>query len=285
MNILSIDSTTGNLSVAVSKDEKMLSKEMDRSGAKHMVRVMGLVDRALSRAGLSIADIDIFGVNLGPGDFTGTRIGVSVIKILSWLEGKVAYGVDSLDVLALGMGIKNISFIARCLSKDTPALVMPCLDVRKGEVYFAFYSIGPKARAERKYIAEIEFKRSTYVIRRKGKRFLVPGKNLNDFLVGLFSGKVLKIPEAKSIYRSPVITIGGSCCQSYKKIMDEIVGQNKNFYLDRKSIYPEAEYLNLCSYFNKLREAEAQNLVPVYIREFVPFGRRKETAIRIKRTI
>lgn len=276
MNILSIDSTTRNLSVAVSKDEKLLSQETDRSGAKHMVRVMGLVDRALSRAGLSLADINTFGVNLGPGDFTGTRIGVSVIKILSWLEGKAAYGINSLDVFALGIGVKNIGFMARCLSKDTPSLIMPCLDVRKGEVYFAFYTISPKTGTKRKYIAEIEFKRRAYVIRREGKRFLVPIKDLKGFLEGLFSGKALKIPEAKTVHHSPVITIGGSCCQSYNKILEEIIRQNKNFYLDKKSIYPKAEYLNLCSYFNKLKEAETKNLVPVYIREFVPFGRHRK---------
>jgi tRNA threonylcarbamoyl adenosine modification protein YeaZ len=280
MNILSIDSTTRNLNVAVSRDEKLLSQEMDRSGTKHMVRVIGLVDRALSRAGLSLADIDTFGVNLGPGDFTGTRIGVSVIKILSWMEGKDAFGINSLDAFALSIGIKNIGFVTRCLSRNTPALIMPCLDVRKGEVYFSFYSISPGAGGKRKYIAEIKVKKRTYFIRREGTRFLLPGRSLKDFLKGLFAGKVLKIPETKDVYRSPVIIIGGSCCEGYKKILLEIIRQKKGFYLDRKNIYPQAEYLNVCAYFNKIREVETQNLVPVYIREFVPFGKRKKTAVR-----
>jgi tRNA threonylcarbamoyl adenosine modification protein YeaZ len=281
MNILSIDSTSRNLSVAVSRDEKLLSQEAGRDGTKHMVRVMGLVDRALSRAGLSLADIDTFGVNLGPGDFTGTRIGVSVIKILSWLSGKAAYGINSLDTFALGIAVKNIGFVVRCLSKDTPALIMPCLDVRKGEVYFAFYSIGPEAGARCKYIAEIKFKRRTYVIRKEGERFLVPGKSLKGFLEGLFSGEVLKIPKAKERYRNPAVIVGGGCCESYKNVLEEIISHNRNFYLDRKNIYPKAEYLNICSYFNKRRNAETQNLVPVYIREFIPFGKRGKKAGRI----
>jgi tRNA threonylcarbamoyl adenosine modification protein YeaZ len=278
MNILSIDSSTRNLSVAVSRDERLLSQEVEHGGMKYMVRIMGLVDRALYRAGLSLADIDAFGVNLGPGDFTGTRIGVSIIKTLSWLEGKAAYGINSLDAFALCIGIKNIGFVIRCLSKNTTALIMPCLDVRKGEVYFAFYSIESGAGGKSKYMAEIKAKRRTYVIRRESERFLVPGKSLKGFLEGLFAGEVLKIPEAKEGYYSPVIIIGGSCCESYKKTLEEIMRQNKSFYLDSKNIYPQAEYLNICVYFNKVRKVEAPNLVPVYIREFVPFGRQEKSS-------
>jgi tRNA threonylcarbamoyl adenosine modification protein YeaZ len=278
MNILSIDSSTRNLSVAVSRGEKLLSQEVDRGGTKHMARVMGMIDRALFRAGLSLIDVDAFGVNLGPGDFTGTRIGVSVIKILSWMEGKDAFGINSLDAFALGIGIKNIGFVTRCLSRNIPALIMPCLDVRKGEVYFSFYSISPGAGGKREYIAEIKVKKRTYFIRRESGRFLLPGKSLKDFLEGLFTGKVLKMPETKSIYNSPAIIIGGNCCQSYKKILGEIIKQKKGFYLDRKNIYPQAEYLNVCAYFNKIREVETQNLVPVYIREFVPFEKQEKNS-------
>jgi len=278
MNILSIDSSTKNLGVAVSRDEKLLSEAVDRSGMKHMVRVMGLLDSVLSKAGLSLGDIDAFSVNLGPGDFTGTRIGVSVIKMLSWLEGKPAFGINSLDAFALGIGIKNISLIIRFLSRNIPVLIMPCLDVRKGEVYFAFYSIGTGACGERKYVAKIKVKKRTYVIRREGKRFLVPGESLKDFLEGLFTGEVLKIPEAKDEYHSPVMIIGGSCWEGYGKILGDIIRQNKGFYLDRKNIYPQAGYLNICAYFNKIREVEPKNLVPVYIREFVPFGRQKKNS-------
>ena len=86
MNILSVDSSTRKLSVAVSRNEELLSEAVDHTSMKHMVIIMGLLDRALFKAKLTLGDIDAFGVNIGPGDFTGTRVGVSVIKILSWLE-------------------------------------------------------------------------------------------------------------------------------------------------------------------------------------------------------
>lgn len=272
MNILSIDSSTGKLSVAVSRDEKLLSEAFNYSSMKHMVMVMDLLDRALSKARLTLGDIDAFGVNLGPGDFTGTRVGVSVIKILSWLEGKPAFGVDSLGIFALGIGLKNINLVIRCVNKNTQILLMPCLDVRRGEVYFAFYSIKPESNGDNKYMAKIRTRGNTYIVGRVGKSFLVPGGNLKDTLDRLFTDGILKIPESEGEYESPGIIIGGSCCESYRKVLRDIIRQNKDFYLDRKNTYPKARYLNICVYFNKVRGVKTKNLVPVYIREFVPFG-------------
>lgn len=272
MNILSIDSSTKKLSIAVSRDEKLLSEAVNYSSMKHMVMVMDLLDRALSKARLTLGDIDAFGVNLGPGDFTGTRVGVSIIKILSWLEEKPAFGMDSMDVFALGIGLKNINLIIRCVNKNTQVLLMPCLDVRRGEVYFAFYSIKPESNSNNKYMAKIRVRGSTYVIGREGKSFLVLGRDLKDILDRLFTGEILKIPESEGEYESPGIIIGGSCCESYRKVLGDIIRKNKGFYLDRKNIYPKAEYLNICTYINKVRGVKTKNLVPVYIREFVPFG-------------
>ena len=272
MNILSIDSSTRKLSVAVSGDEKLLFEVVEHSRMKHVVKIIVLLDKALSKAGLALGDIDVFGVNLGPGDFTGTRVGVSMIKILSWLEGKPAYGIDSLDVFALGIGLKNINPVIRRINKNTPVLLMPCLDVRRGEVYFAFYTIKPEVNGENKYIAKIRVRGKTYAIERVGKNFLVPGSGLKGFLDEVFPGEILKIPESKDEYASPWIIIGGNCSESYRKVLGDIIRQNKDFYLDRKNVYPEAEYLNIYVYFNKIREGKTKNLVPVYIRDFVPFG-------------
>jgi len=270
MNILSVDSSTRKLSVAVSRNEELLSEAVDHTSMKHMVIIMGLLDRALFKAKLTLGDIDAFGVNIGPGDFTGTRVGVSVIKILSWLEGKPAFGVDSLDAYAVGIGLKNINFIIRCVNKNTQVLLTPCLDVRKGEVYFAFYSVTLEADDE--YTAKISASGKTYIISREGKSFLISSKDLKDTLDRLFTGGVLKIPESENKYSNPKILIGGNCFESYKKIMGDIIRGDKSFYPDRKNIYPQAGYLNICVYFNQVRGIKTKNLVPVYIREFAPFG-------------
>ncbi len=278
MNILSIDSSTKKLSVAVSSNDRLLSEVTGNGGMNHMVNIMGLLDRALSKSKLTLKGIDIFGVNTGPGDFTGTRIGVSVIKILSWLEGKPAYGINSLDAVALGIGLKNSGFIAKALRRNSSVMVMPCMDVRREEVYFAFYNITTREPDDKDaYLARIGSGRRSgrmcYFIKKTGKNFLTRYDNLKNLLNNLTENEILKVPGSPFEYKNPEILIGGNCYLSYGKILSGIVKQGKIFSLDKKTACPQAGYLNICAYFNALRKVEAGNLVPVYVREFIPFGR------------
>jgi tRNA threonylcarbamoyladenosine biosynthesis protein TsaB len=73
-----------------------------------------------------MGDLDGWAISLGPGSFTGLRIGVSTVKGLAFATRKPVVGASTLDVLA-----SQIS--------PTPYLICPILDARKGEVYTAFY--------------------------------------------------------------------------------------------------------------------------------------------------
>lgn len=271
LNILGIDSSTGKLSVAVSQNERLLSEISDHKSAGHMVNMMDLLDMALRRAKLTLKDIDIFGVNLGPGDFTGTRIGISIVKILSWVEGKPAFGINSLDIFALGISLENSNFIARSIKKDIPVLVMPCLDVRRGEVYFAFYNITSGNNNEGKYLAKIETGDRHYFINKVGENFLMHHDSLKDSLNKLTENGILKISGSMDEYKNPKVLIGGNCCVGYGKILSDVIRRNNIFNLNKKTSYPLARCLNICAYFNAMG-GETGNLIPVYIREFVPFG-------------
>ena len=284
-NILGIDSSTGRLSVAVNRNEELLSEVTDNDSMKHMVNIMGLLDGTLRKAKLTLRDIDVFGVNLGPGDFTGTRIGISVIKILAWLEGKPSFGINSLDVFAVGIIHENKKFISQCLKKDIPVLVMPCLDVRKSEVYFAFYDINAeinngrreKEGEERKrFLAGIEIAGRRYVINKVWENFLVHNNELKGFLNKIMANGILNIPGSREEYKNPKVLIGGDCFSSYGKTLSDAARQNNIFRLDKKTMYPRARYLNICTYFNSEKGMKGGNLIPVYVREFMPFGGMKK---------
>lgn len=285
-NILGIDSSTGKLSVAVSRNEMLLSEMTDCDSMKHMVNIMDLLDRTLRKAKLTIKEIDIFGVNLGPGDFTGTRIGISVIKTLAWMERKPSFGINSLDVFAVGISLGNEKFISQCLNKDISVLVMPCLDVRKAEVYFSFYEITAgtgnvikeKKGAERKSRIGIEIRDRRYIINKVGENFLMHNTGLKGFLNKMAANGILNIPGSKDGYKNPVVLIGGNCFSSYRNTISDAVRHNNIFKLDKKTAYPSAGYLNICAYSNAEREAESGNLIPVYVRDFVPFGGRADNA-------
>ncbi|MDD5622508.1 MAG: tRNA (adenosine(37)-N6)-threonylcarbamoyltransferase complex dimerization subunit type 1 TsaB [Actinomycetota bacterium] len=269
-NILGIDSSTGRLSIAVSRNEKLLSEMTDCDSMKHMVNIMGLLDRTLRKAKLTIGDIDVFGVNLGPGDFTGTRIGISVIKTLAWLERKPSFGINSLDIYAVGISRENEKFISRYPGRDVPALVMPCLDVRKSEVYFSFYEI--TAEADKKHPSGIEIGDRSYIINKVGGNFLVKNTELKGFLNGMTVKGILNIPGGIDGYKNSKVLIGGNCFSSYGKTISDAASQNNIFQLDKKTTYPRARYLNICTYLKAARKVESGNLIPVYVREFVPFG-------------
>lgn len=271
MNILSIDSSTRHLSVAAGRDSRLLSEMVRKTGTGHMVGVMGMLDRVLAGAGLNLKDIDVFGVNAGPGDFTGTRIGISIIKTLSMLECKPSYGINSLDAFAAGMVLENINFIQNSLNKNIPVVVMPCLDVRRGEIYFAFYSITPKTGSNNCYIAGLELKRGSILIKRQGKSFLTGYNNITDFLKKSVKNKIFKAPGCSSEFINPKIIIGGNCYPAYRETLINIIRRDKIFMLDKKTVYPRARYLNLCVYYKAVRKVKTKNLVPVYVREFIPF--------------
>jgi tRNA threonylcarbamoyladenosine biosynthesis protein TsaB len=126
MKILAVDTATKSCSVAII-DAGSLSAELttlrDQTHSKHL---MELIHKGLGMSGISVAEIDGLAVTIGPGSFTGLRIGVSTIKGLAHALDKPVVGISSLDVLAW-----------QCA--DRSYLICPMLDARKGEVYSAMY--------------------------------------------------------------------------------------------------------------------------------------------------
>lgn len=107
MNLLAVDSSTKNLSLAVAKDDKVLASQ---NAVLHKVlssSIMPRIDRILKKAKVPLKKIDGFVVGLGPGSFTSLRVGLSTVKALSLATGKPVVGLSSLDAIALGAKTKN----------------------------------------------------------------------------------------------------------------------------------------------------------------------------------
>ncbi|HSQ78783.1 MAG TPA: tRNA (adenosine(37)-N6)-threonylcarbamoyltransferase complex dimerization subunit type 1 TsaB, partial [Nitrospirota bacterium] len=101
----------------------------------HSERLMSTVDRVLKDTGIAIADFGGFAVAIGPGSFTGLRIGLSTVKGLALATGKPVAAVPTLRALAW-----NIPYAAYP--------VCPMLDARKNEVYAALYTFDGAAFAQ-----------------------------------------------------------------------------------------------------------------------------------------
>lgn len=103
MKILSIETSAKRCAVALTEDENLIKEEIIEDENTHSVKLMPLVDKLLKENNTSINDIDLFACDIGPGSFTGIRIGVSTIKAFLDVTNKKAVGVSSLEILAEGL--------------------------------------------------------------------------------------------------------------------------------------------------------------------------------------
>ncbi len=92
-------------------------------------RLLGEMDSLLRNNGLTLGDLTAFAVGLGPGSFTGVRVGVTTAKTLAQVTGKPLVGISSLDAYAAGWA-------------GSEQAVVPILPSRRGEVYAAVYRNG-----------------------------------------------------------------------------------------------------------------------------------------------
>jgi len=129
MKVLGIDTSTSCGSIGLIDDGEVISDYLLNISVTHSERLLGAIEFVLREARCPIGEIDGWAVSLGPGSFTGLRIGVSTVKGLAFATEKPVAGVSTLDVLA--------SQIA-----PTSYLICPILDARKQEVYTAFYRYG-----------------------------------------------------------------------------------------------------------------------------------------------
>ncbi len=131
MKVLGIDTSTSCGSVGLIDDESILSEYLLNIPVTHSERLLGTIELILKEARFALEDLDGWAISLGPGSFTGLRIGVSTVKGLALATQKPVAGVSTLDVLAYQIS-------------STPYLICPILDAKKGEVYTAFYRYGER---------------------------------------------------------------------------------------------------------------------------------------------
>lgn len=99
MNYLAIDTSRSSLTVVVGGKNKAV-KFLPDCALTHSVVLMGEIENALAEAEIDKKDIDVFACAVGPGSFTGIRIGVATVKALAYALGKKVLGVTSFDSLA-----------------------------------------------------------------------------------------------------------------------------------------------------------------------------------------
>lgn len=281
MYYLCIDSTTKKLTVNLSRDGKMISGVSDGKDLKHMEKIMTHIDHVIRESRIDIGSIDVLGINTGPGDFTGTRIGISIIKTLSWVLDRPAYGISALDVFVLGIAHSNARYIYKTLRSGIPVIIVPCLDVRKEELYCSFYEIatekiqtGDEKKDRYRPISEIEIGDRNYTVINISGNHLIQKDSFNKKMSGLFKNGCFYLPDGgDSEYKDMRAILGGNCVHSYKETLSAFANSDRRIILDKKNMEPAGSSLNECIDFLVKVGKKPQRINPVYVREFVPFGK------------
>lgn len=126
MYILGIETATKTGSVAIVSDNGVVASYTLNLDTTHSERLMATIDRVLADTGLTVSRMDAFAVSVGPGSFTGLRIGIATVKGLVLATGKPIAAVPTLLALA-----RNLPYAAHP--------VCPILEARKNEFYAALY--------------------------------------------------------------------------------------------------------------------------------------------------
>ena len=126
MKILAIDTSTKYLSVAVNEDCETLAGVEIRDELKHLDLLIPTIDKTLKKCYLNLKDVDAIALSIGPGSFTGLRIGVATCKGINMALGIPIVAVPTLDVIAYNF-----------LKEDD--VLAPFIDAKKEKVYTSLY--------------------------------------------------------------------------------------------------------------------------------------------------
>ncbi len=127
MKLLSIDSSAKAASVALTENGRLISQFFQASALTHSRTLLKMAEDMLSDLEMKVSDVDCVAVSIGPGSFTGIRIGVAAAKGLCWGGDKPCIGVSTLEAMA------------HQLRDRKDAVIAAAMDARRGEIYNACF--------------------------------------------------------------------------------------------------------------------------------------------------
>jgi len=267
MQILAVESSTKHLSVSLSKDGCQAGSALLKSGQGFMSNIINVIDTVLKKSRIQLESVDFFAANTGPGDFTGTRIGLSIVKTLALVLNKPVFAVTCPDVYAASILENNAARINAGLLKSGSALAVPVIDVKRNELFFSVYEAGFGQYSES--VASSPVKGASLYIRKLTDNYLVECDGFISKLEEvLLAGSLIMSDPAKT-----AIYCGGTAFDYYGHLAADLKKSGYNFIINRKTIFPHADYINRCAAYRAGRKDTAgdKNIMPVYVREFVPF--------------
>lgn len=143
-NLLALDTTFAACSVALSLDEGCGAASRrhwrhEEMATGHAERLMPMIDDVMAEATVGFSELDAIAVTVGPGSFTGTRVGIAAARGLALAAGLPIYGASSLALIAEAAFKKIDQF------DEAADVLMVCVDARRDQIYYQEFN-GPGKR-------------------------------------------------------------------------------------------------------------------------------------------
>jgi tRNA threonylcarbamoyladenosine biosynthesis protein TsaB len=214
MLTLAFDTSSRTAAVAVLHDDTIIYDSIINTGLNHSELLMPEIDYALRQVRIKISDINLFACTLGPGSFTGLRVGVSTLKGLMLATGTPAAGVSSLAAVVLNLG-------------TTSKLICSMIDAGRGQVYVAYFRYNDKNILQK--ISEETAVNPKEIINNTDKNTLFVGDG------------VIKYAEIIKNIKSPEVSIASDSQHYIRASAVGILGRKKfaeNDLLDASTLVP-----------------------------------------------
>ncbi|NCA67020.1 MAG: tRNA (adenosine(37)-N6)-threonylcarbamoyltransferase complex dimerization subunit type 1 TsaB [Clostridia bacterium] len=188
MKTLCVDTTSDNMAVAVTTDDSIFTALNREGRGSTSANIISCIDSALNNASLRLKDMDYIGAVVGPGSFTGIRIGISVINAFH---------------LALNIPLISIS-VFDVLSADFEANALCIIDARHSCYYGAQYNCGQLSEQREYTLDEVAAFKGSVIVRGKYKN-LEGFDNIISLDDAAYSDKLARVMLKKSKEKATVI--------------------------------------------------------------------------------
>lgn len=189
MYVLGIDTATLVCSAAIAEPARIVSELTMYTRRTHSERLMPAIQQLISDAGLSPQDLGGIAVSIGPGSFTGLRIGITTAKSMAFALGIPVVGVPTLDALAAQFPYSK-------------RIICPILDAQKGRVYTALYDTSEGYPRRLSEYEVLDIKELTSRVINAGEPVIISGEAA-DFSEQLQQVDPLLLTVASPLNRMP----------------------------------------------------------------------------------
>lgn len=187
MKLLAIDTATEQVSVAVGDAECIEAALHVASDRRHVEALIPAIQLLLGNLGMTVHDLSAIAVDIGPGLFTGMRVGITTARTLANLAEIPVVGIDSLSVVAHG------AMAASPVDVDDADIVVPILDARRSQVYWSMHRNNFSSFSSANALEEVRRPRVGDVaelledVMDRGQRALIVGTGANRYAEQLVS--------------------------------------------------------------------------------------------------